>query len=284
MKQFLTLTLSLCLALSSVAAEWAIVTDESSLQSGDKVVIACSSQSATAGPYDASKAMLTAVSTDFFNQNEEISSLGAGTIIFTLGKTATGSWTFTTEEGATLGTTGKLKLQIGGSGVDTWTIAISGGDATITNTNESYGSIQYNANAPRFSCYTSKQTKVQLYRQGVAAPKMRLSYQGFPYKRTSCEYPAYYPGVTIQLAPCPYTNAEGQRVIGWSFKDKVYTPGSAFTMPEEEVELVPVWGEPKQGIENIQSSEPSNRKILRDGQLIILREGKEYNILGGRLL
>ena len=41
----------------------------------------------------------------------------------------------------------------------------------------------------------------------------------------------------------------------------------------------PAW----QGFESIQTSDDSHQKIVRDGQVIIIRDGKEYNVLGTRL-
>lgn len=45
------------------------------------------------------------------------------------------------------------------------------------------------------------------------------------------------------------------------------------------------WGkeDPVEGIESVQSSVVSSQKILRNGQLLILRDGKTYNVLGTRV-
>jgi len=45
------------------------------------------------------------------------------------------------------------------------------------------------------------------------------------------------------------------------------------------------WGkeDPVEGIESVQSSAVSSQKILRNGQLLILRDGKTYNVLGTRV-
>lgn len=114
-------------------------------------------------------------------------------------------------------------------------------------------------------------------------PKVRLTYQGFPYKRTSCEYPSFYIGALVRLSKTQPMNEEGQVLTGWLYNGETYLPGAAFTMPEEDVELVPVWGE--QGIENTEhrAQNTEYRKELRDGQLVIVREGVEYNMMGGRV-
>lgn len=46
----------------------------------------------------------------------------------------------------------------------TWTIAVSDGNATITNKKDKTRVIKWNSSSPRFACYTSGQTAVQLYK------------------------------------------------------------------------------------------------------------------------
>lgn len=60
-----------------------------------------------------------------------------------------------------------------GNGVaSTWTIGITNGDATITSSTTSYGSIKYNSQYPRFLNYVSGQQVIQLYRyEDIAATK-----------------------------------------------------------------------------------------------------------------
>jgi M6 family metalloprotease-like protein len=47
-----------------------------------------------------------------------------------------------------------------------WTITFSSGNATIANANTSSRTIKWNGSSPRFACYTSGQTAVQLYKIG----------------------------------------------------------------------------------------------------------------------
>ena len=48
-----------------------------------------------------------------------------------------------------------------------WTISVSNGDATILNAVSKNRKLQYNASSPRFACYTSNQTIVQLYKKVI---------------------------------------------------------------------------------------------------------------------
>jgi hypothetical protein len=65
-------------------------------------------------------------------------------------------------------------------------------------------------------------------------------------------------------------------------------------VPDEVVsayQAAPVWQEfnvqgksnAPAAVDNIQSPTTSNRKLLRDGQLLILRDGKTYNAMGQKL-
>ena len=112
-----------------------------------------------------------------------------------------------------------------------------------------------------------------------AIPRVHVTYQGFPYKRTTCELPTFEIWSTITLPTAP-VKEDKKVVVGWLYNGKTYKPGESFTIPEDDVEFVPVWG--TQDIETVKE-ERLTIKELRDGQLIIVREGAKYNILGGRI-
>ena len=146
----------------SAETTWDLVSNASSLNAGDVLVMACSSKGFTAG--DISSQIMASVESTF--SNNQISSLGSGTVELTLGGSA-GAWTLSSTSGL-LGATAVKKLAWG-SGTTTWSISISGGDATIQSTTDSYGRFLYNVNSPRFTTYTSN-TSVsmllpQLYRK-----------------------------------------------------------------------------------------------------------------------
>lgn len=130
-----------------------------SISSGDQVVIACNTAAMTAGAL--SSQVLTNVSSTFSSDKSTITSLGSGTLVFTVGGTS-GAYTLSTSDGA-LGATAVKKLAFG-SGTTTWSISISSGNATITNGTSSFGTLYYNSGSPRFTTYGSKQTAIQLYK------------------------------------------------------------------------------------------------------------------------
>ena len=281
MKKLSIFCLSLLTAMTVVAQEWTLVTDPATLQAGDQIVLACNTEGATAGAYDPSKSILTSVNSTFGGtQFSTITNLDAGSVILTLGGQA-GAWTFSLN-GQLIGTSEAKKLKLG-DGTTTWTISIIGGDATIASTNSNLGTIQFNKNNPRFTNYTSNQTKVQLYRSGSAAEKYALTYQGFPYKKTLCEEPTYAAGSKVRLSSGTKQREDGKWITGWEFQGVTYEIGAEFTMPEADVELVPVWGEKSQGVDHVQGDKAQWTKVLREGKLIIIRDGVEYDILGTRI-
>lgn len=132
----------------------------SSITAGDQVVIACNTEGKTAGALG-TNTYLASVTSTFSSDKSTITSLGEGTLLFTVGGTS-GEYTLSTSDGA-LGATAAKKL-VFANGTTTWNITISDGTANITNGTSSYGSLKYNSGSPRFTTYASGQTAVQLYK------------------------------------------------------------------------------------------------------------------------
>ena len=146
---------------------WTKVTDDSTLAAGDQLVIASEDGEAVAG--DISSQLLGVEDAEF--NNGIMTSHSSNAVEFVLGGEED-AWTFENEDGNKLGATAAKKMAWD-NGTTTWSISINEGNATIANTNTSYGSIQYNYNQgnPRFTSYTSTQGPVQLYRlEGGSTP------------------------------------------------------------------------------------------------------------------
>ena len=158
-------------------ATWNLVTDASSLQAGDILVIASTTKGKTAA--ELSGTYLTEASSTFGTGT--ITSLGSGTIEFTLGGTE-GEWTLTSSEGV-LGSSAAKNVNWG-SGTTTWTISISGDNATIYSGNSGYGRILHNVGSTRFTTYTSQVSTSMLLPQ-----LYRKTGGGTTYYTTSCETP-----------------------------------------------------------------------------------------------
>ena len=167
MKKLFTLFALMLLAgiTSLKAQEFQKVTSASELSSGDVIIIGCSSANCYAGPMG-TNTFLTSVESQ------------ADALRITLGGGSYG-WTLTTSEG-TIGATAVKKLS-STSGTTTWNISFEDGDAYITSSDVACGSIQYNPSAPRFTCYTSTQSPVQIYKSKSVTPPDDTSEFKFEY-------------------------------------------------------------------------------------------------------
>ena len=149
------------------SSTWTLVTDASSLRSGDVLVIASNTKGKTAG--DISSQVMTEVTSTFSSGDSyaTITSLGSGTVELTLGGSE-GAWTLTSTSGL-LGATTTKKLAWG-SGTTTWSISITSDGATIQNGTAGNGAFLHNFGSTRFTTYTSSPTNQmllpQLYRKG----------------------------------------------------------------------------------------------------------------------
>ena len=202
----------------SAETTWDLVTNASSLNAGDVLVMACSSKGFTAG--DISNQIMASVESTFSSNKNQITSLGSETVELTLGG-STGAWTLSSTSGL-LGATAVKKLAWG-SGTTTWSISISGDDATIQSTTESYGRFLYNVNSPRFTTYSSNTSASMLLPQLYRKTGGGASYSNYS---TAC------------------------------------TSGT--------------------GVEQVEVA-PAAQKVIRDGQLVIIRGEEVYTVTGVRV-
>jgi hypothetical protein len=115
----------------------------------------------------------------------------------------------------------------------------------------------------------------------VVAEKYALTYQGFPYNKTLCAGPAFAAGSAVRLTTGVPEKGD-LTFAGWMYKGVVYAPGGLFTMPAEPVELLPAWKE-ELAIEQVSEPTSGTYKFIRNGQLVIVRDGAEYNAIGVRI-
>lgn len=143
------------------AKTYTLVTDASTLNVGDKLIIVSDGTSDfVAGDISDS------VMGGFVNvtiQDNMINALPDKAVVLTLGG-ATGAWTLANDSGELLGATAVKKVAWG-DGTTTWSISITNGDATIENGTSTYGRFLYNVNSPRFTTYTSNTSSSMLLPQ-----------------------------------------------------------------------------------------------------------------------
>lgn len=169
---------------NAATGEYTLVTSESNLKAGDKIIIVEKSKAKAAAAMG--KQFLTSVDCTFPSENT-VQSTDA--IEITLGGKS-GAWTLTTSEGV-IGTTA-AKTMVIGKGTTTWTISIAeNGTATIASTNSTCGKILYNVNNPRFLNYTSSPAKdmllPQIYKEATSEPTCEHDYgTEIPQENATC--------------------------------------------------------------------------------------------------
>ena len=159
---FLTLTVS----ANVWGATWEKAT---SIAAGDVVLLVCESK------------------------NMELSSISTTSTKYGIGVAYTtspaGAYELTVEAGSSSGTyslknNGKYLYWGSGNSLATnttksantsWSITFSNGNATIKNANDKSRIIGWNASSPRFACYTSSQTAVQLYKKVTAVQTVAVT-------------------------------------------------------------------------------------------------------------
>ena len=154
-------TYSITVTGATATKSWKLVTDASTLKSGDKLAIVSTSKGKIASATISSSIMgeLSVTIT-----NNSFATLPSGAAELTLGGSS-GAWTLTNASGKKLGATAVKKVAWG-SGTTTWTITIaSNGDATIQSTTSSYGRFLHNVSSTRFTTYTSNATSSMLLPQ-----------------------------------------------------------------------------------------------------------------------
>ena len=133
-------------------ANWKLVTDASTLRSGDKVVIASEENDAVGGAFNSKNGYLESLNAAFSSDKNTITSLPDEAAVFTLGGTSD-AWTLTSASGQLYSENNVLNYSQKGAG--NWTISISGNNATIQAFGTENERFLYNVNSPRFKTYSS---------------------------------------------------------------------------------------------------------------------------------
>ena len=116
----------------------------------------------------------------------------------------------------------------------------------------------------------------------LTAGEYTLEYQGYPYHRTRCALPTFAEGTTVTITSFRPQQA-GYWFDGWSYNGHLYTAGEKLTMPAENVVLVPHFYEVGEGIEDVRKNEVQPKKVLLDGQLYLIFDGRMYDVQGKKI-
>ena len=134
-----------------------------SIAAGDQVVIVCSTKNKEFTGFSTSSTVY-GIASDYSNSPnatfvfDVVAGSSSGTFAF---KNGTKYLNWSSGNTATQSTS----LNTNSS----WKVSFSNGNAVITNAKDAARKLQYNAGSPRFACYTSEQTAIQLYKKVIKA-------------------------------------------------------------------------------------------------------------------
>ena len=145
--------------------EWTLLTSMDDFAVGTEIVFANNANNAVAGALMSGKPVLTKVDATFSTDADKtyLEELPDGAMVFTVGGSATG-WTFTSSAGQLYANAVK-EVNFSQNGTGTWTVSVSGGTATVTCTDTTKESLEYNSGSPRFTTYaaSSNPSPIQIY-------------------------------------------------------------------------------------------------------------------------
>ena len=131
-----------------------------SIDVGDTIAIVCTSK----------KMQLTSISTTSTKYGigatySDINTLDMTYVFTVVAGSSTGTYAFKNSSGQYLYWTSGNSLATNASlsANTSWTVTFTNGNATIKNAKDATRILQWNASSPRFACYTSTQTAVQIY-------------------------------------------------------------------------------------------------------------------------
>ena len=141
-------------ATASTGGGSATPTKASSIAAGDRVVFVCET---------ASKEM-TSIGT--YGVGTEYSTTPAGTYVFdVVAGSSEGTFSFKNGTDYISWSSGNSLAKSDTKNANSsWNVSFSSGNAIITNASTASRQLQWNAGSPRFACYTSSQTAIQLYK------------------------------------------------------------------------------------------------------------------------
>ena len=130
-----------------------------------------------------------------------------------------------------------------------WNVTFASGNATISNAKDNSRKLQYNSSSPRFACYSSTQTAVQLYKYTASSMTVYNSNpvcyvyavnvdQNIEHGSVVADQTTdIVAGTEITLTPTPATGYHFGSWIVTAGNDPVTVENNKFTMPESNVNV-----------------------------------------------
>ena len=151
------------LLIVGIGQAWGQYTKASSIAVGDVVVLV----------YESGKKELSSISG--YGVGTSYNGTPAGLYELTV-EAGSSSGTFSLKNGSTYlswSSGNSLATTTSKNSNSSWKITFSSGNATILNAKDNSRKLQWNASSPRFACYTSNQTAVQLYKKVRRVTKVK---------------------------------------------------------------------------------------------------------------
>ena len=156
LKLFFALFAMLALGVGNAWAQTVTWEKATSIAVGDVVALVCESKKMELSSFSSNYGVGTAYTSTPTGLYELTVESGSSTGTFSFKKGTTYLyWT----SGNSLATNATKNANT------SWTVTFSNGNATILNAKDNSRKLQWNASSPRFACYTSNQTAVQLYKK-----------------------------------------------------------------------------------------------------------------------
>lgn len=173
------------LLIVGIGQAWGQYTKASSIAVGDVVVLV----------YESGKKELSSISG--YGVGTSYNGTPAGLYELTV-EAGSSSGTFSLKNGSTYlswSSGNSLATTTSKNSNSSWKITFSSGNATILNAQDNSRKLQWNASSPRFACYTSNQTAVQLYKKATPSYKVTATSNNDSYGTVSVN------GTTITAEP-----------------------------------------------------------------------------------
>ncbi len=171
-----------------------LVTSVDDLEAGASYLLVCSSKDFALGAISTTSTKYgTHISVTINDSDKTITNVSSDVQIVTLGGSS-GAWTLKISSGYLSWTSGNSLLTSSTANTTNqqWKISFdNSGNAVIQNAKDTSRKLQYNASSPRFACYTSSQTAIQLYKLEAGCTHDNIVAIGTPSDATCTE-----PGIT----------------------------------------------------------------------------------------
>lgn len=153
-----SVTNGVCTVCGETARVYQLVKDVASLTAGDEILFVATSRSAACGAFNGT--YLTSITVPIANEQVIVTAEYA-IVPFTVGGNAS-AFTFTSGDG-TMGWADGNSVAFDGTNT-AWAVTIDeNANAIVNNMGDTSRNLRFNATNPRFCCYTSSQTAIQIY-------------------------------------------------------------------------------------------------------------------------